>query len=204
VNGDRARIGPGTFVPVVGPSGAGKDTLIRLAAEAVTTDPRIRFPRRLITRTADTKSEDHDTLDKASFDRLVDADGVALHWRAHGLGYAVPLIADAWIAAGSVVVANLSRKVIGVAAQRYRNVAVVHVTAPPDILRARIEGRGRESGADIDERLTPVPVTVPDGVKLVEIVNDREPQKAAQRLRNVIEGLVAGRLDGEDIRQLAE
>jgi len=199
VNGDHALIGPGTFVPVVGPSGAGKDTLIRLAAEAVIVDPRIRFPRRVITRTADTKSEDHDTLDEASFGRLVDTDGVALHWRAHGLGYAVPLIVDEWIAAGSVVVANLSRKAVGAAAERYCNVAVVHVTAPPDILRARIEGRGRESGADIDERLTPVPITVPDGVELIEIVNDREPDHAAERLRRVIEKLV-----GEDVRQLAE
>ena len=190
------RLGPGTFVPVVGPSGAGKDTLIRSAADACSGNPLVRFPRRLITRKADSQSEDHDTLDEATFDELIDGNGAALHWRAHGLGYAIPVAVDDWIRAGSVVIANLSRKVIPKVAERYRNVAVVHITAPADILRARIEARGRESGSDIDERLTHVPFAVPDGVEVIEIVNDSDPDHAAKRLTDVIDGLLK-----EDIGQ---
>ncbi len=180
------RLGPGVFMPVVGPSGAGKDTLIRLALEAFAGDPAVRVARRLITRPADAASEDHDSLDQAAFEKLVSADGIALHWRAHGLGYAIPISVDDWIGDGAVVLANLSRKAIPAAAERYRNIVVIHVTASPDILRARIEGRGRESGADIEERLTPVQIAVPDGVELVEIVNNREPEDAARRLQGVI------------------
>lgn len=193
------RIGPGTFVPVVGPSGAGKDTLIRLVADAFADHSGVRFARRLVTRPADSATEDHDSLSEAAFARMVGADDVALHWRAHGLGYAIPLIVDDWIAAGAVVIANLSRKAIPTAADRYSTVTVVNVTASPDILRARLEGRGRETGADIEERLTPVPITIPDGVELVEIVNDREPEAAARLLQGVVERHIR-----EAVRQPAE
>ncbi len=182
-----ARLGPSTFIPVVGPSGAGKDTLIRTAAETFAGRSGIRFVRRLVTRRSDSATEDHDSLDEAAFARLVETEGVALHWRAHGLGYAIPLVVDEWIAGGAVVIANLSRKAIGDAAERYCNVTVVNVTAPSDILRVRLHGRGRESGADIEERLAPVPVAVPEGVALVEIVNDREPEFAARQFEGVVE-----------------
>jgi ribose 1,5-bisphosphokinase len=186
VSESRSGLGPGVFVPVVGPSGAGKDTLIRLVAGTFDGDPRVRFVRRLVTRPSDSATEDHDSIDEAEFVRLTEAGGVALHWRAHGLGYAIPLVVDDWIAEGAIAIANLSRKAIEDAARRYRNVTVVNVTAPADILRARLQDRGRESGADIEERLTPVPVSVPDGVAVIEIVNDKKPEDAARLLADAI------------------
>ena len=57
----------GAFVAVVGPSGAGKDTLIAHARAALADEPQVEFVRRVITRLADGETEDHDTLTDAAF-----------------------------------------------------------------------------------------------------------------------------------------
>ncbi len=57
----------GAFVAVVGPSGAGKDTLIAHAKAALADEPQVDFVRRVITRLSDGETEDHDTLADAEF-----------------------------------------------------------------------------------------------------------------------------------------
>ena len=52
------------LVAIVGPSGAGKDTLIRGALAA---RPDLHLARRVITRPADTDSEDFDSVTEADF-----------------------------------------------------------------------------------------------------------------------------------------
>ncbi|RUU77437.1 phosphonate metabolism protein/1,5-bisphosphokinase (PRPP-forming) PhnN, partial [Mesorhizobium sp. M7A.F.Ca.MR.362.00.0.0] len=57
----------GVFVAVVGPSGAGKDTVIGYARVRFADETRLEFVRRVITRPSDVASEDHDTLADAAF-----------------------------------------------------------------------------------------------------------------------------------------
>jgi ribose 1,5-bisphosphokinase len=47
----------------------------------------------------------------------------------------------------------VSRTVIGTARTRYANVAVVLVTAPQDILAARLRARGRGSDGSVTDRV---------------------------------------------------
>jgi ribose 1,5-bisphosphokinase len=79
----RAAIGPGRLILVVGPSGAGKDTLLGFAKAACADDHDIVFPRRLITRQA-SASEDNEEIGADAFQRAAAAGDYAMHWEAHG------------------------------------------------------------------------------------------------------------------------
>ena len=140
---DAAAVPTGTVVAVVGPSGAGKDTLLALAAAALAGEPGFHFPRRLVTRPPN-PAEDHDCLSAEGFEAGVATEAYALHWRAHGLGYAVPRAAADALASGQVVVCNLSRRAVADARAAFGRVRTVLVTAPDAVLAARIAARGRE------------------------------------------------------------
>lgn len=143
----------GAFVAIVGPSGAGKDTLIAHARDALAGEPQVEFVRRVITRPSDGSTEDHDTLADAEFIEAQAEGAFSLAWEAHGLRYGLPIGVDRAIENGHVAVANVSRGALPALRQRYANVAVVEVTADPEILAARLAGRGRESRGEILARL---------------------------------------------------
>jgi ribose 1,5-bisphosphokinase len=144
-------IGPGRLVLVVGPSGAGKDTLIDLARAALRDDASVVFPRRVITRAA--SGEPHDTMDADAFEKAAHAGAFALTWDAHDLRYGIPAGIDAHIRAGRSVVCNVSRTIVATARERYADVRVVLVTAPADVLAARLAARARGSDGDLARRL---------------------------------------------------
>lgn len=145
-------IGPGRLVLVVGPSGAGKDTLLRLAQAACADDHDIVFPRRVVTR-ASSADEDNLALSPDEFARARDHGDFAVHWDAHGHSYALPLEINDDIRAGRAVVVNVSRTVIAALRGTYANVVVVAITAPPDVLAQRLAARARHSDGNIADRL---------------------------------------------------
>jgi phosphonate metabolism protein PhnN/1,5-bisphosphokinase (PRPP-forming) len=157
---------------VVGPSGAGKDSLLSAAREVFRGDARISFVRRVITRPPDAGAEDHEPATEAEFA----ARDFALSWSTHGLRYGIPAEA---IKAAPVVVANVSRGVIAEAASRYA-VSVIEVTAPPDVLAARLAARGRESAGDVASRLSRV-VAIPGDVPLTTVMNDGSLAQGVER-----------------------
>lgn len=145
-------IGPGRLVLVVGPSGAGKDTLLRLAQAACADDHDIVFPRRVVTR-ASSADEDNIALSPDEFACARDHGDFAVHWDAHGHSYALPLEINDDIRAGRAVVVNVSRTVIAALRGIYANVIVVAITAPPDVLAQRLAARARHSDGNIADRL---------------------------------------------------
>ena len=147
-----AAIGPGRLVLVVGPSGAGKDTLLGLARAACLNDDRIVFPRRVVTREA-SSFEDNEQLSLDAF-RLARSQGeFAIHWEAHGHCYALPRAIDDELRAGRTVVANVSRTVVEAMRRAYVDVVVVSITVPPEILAERLAARARSSDGQIENRL---------------------------------------------------
>jgi ribose 1,5-bisphosphokinase len=167
---------------MVGPSGAGKDTLIQLARARFAGDDRVVFARRLITRGPDAH-EDHIPIDREDLRARISAGEVALNWSAHGLDYAVPSSIDAAIAAGQIVIVNVSRRIIAEALAKYARVVVVVVTAPADILAERLKARGRETSADVAGRLERRASDVsPADARTVVIENVGRAEIAAARL----------------------
>jgi len=177
-------IGPGRLVLVVGPSGAGKDTLLGFARECCRTDPTIVFPRRIVTRPA-SAAEDHATVTGARFDEMV-ADGhFALWWHAHGLSYGLPRAIEDEIGVGRTIVCNVSRTIITPARARYARVAAVLVTAPADVLAARLAQRSRESADSVAGRLRRSDDL--DNVPVDFVIENVEaPDVAARRLVDII------------------
>ncbi|WCS23503.1 phosphonate metabolism protein/1,5-bisphosphokinase (PRPP-forming) PhnN [Methylobacterium sp. NMS14P] len=168
---------PGCLVLVVGPSGAGKDTLLRLARASLAGDPRYVFPRRLVTRPP-SADEDNDEIDEAAFAEGCAAGRFTLSWRAHGLGYALPEAAGRRVADGHVVVCNVSRRVVARAREAGPRVSVVEITAPPEVLARRIAARGRAQDGDLAARLAREGRVTAD----LTILNTGAADEAAARL----------------------
>jgi ribose 1,5-bisphosphokinase len=181
----RNLIGPGRLVLVVGPSGAGKDTLIDGARTACSGDDSVVFPRRVVTRTA-TASEDHDTMGAEDFNQAVVGGAFALWWEAHGHRYGLPATIDDDIRAGRTVVCNVSRTIVGLARRRYGTVAAVLVTAPQDILKARLACRLRPSDGDLARRIGRSAEVDQNLDADVVIRNVGRPEVGIRRLLNAI------------------
>ena len=178
--------GPGRLILVVGPSGAGKDTLLGLAKAACADDGSIVFPRRVITRQA-SASEDNEEVSAGTFEAALARDEYAVHWDAHGHRYALSRAVDDDIRSGHTVVANVSRTVIAGMRQAYATVLVVSITAPPNVLAERIAMRARGSDGKIEQRLQRTvdeAAAVPD----VTIVNTGSVDYHARQLVRIIKG----------------
>jgi ribose 1,5-bisphosphokinase len=181
----------GVFVAVVGPSGAGKDTVIDYARARFTEETRLEFVRRVITRPCDSSSEDHDTLADAAFVEA-EADGAfAIAWEAHGLRYGVPAEVDWSIASGRVAVANVSRAVIPALRDRYANLAVVEITASAEVLAERLALRGRESRGEVLARLARSASVALSGPGITTIENSGPREVAGERFADVLRKAMA-------------
>ena len=146
------RVGPGWLVLVVGPSGAGKDALIRAARAELARDPGYAFPRRVVTRPPST-AEDNEALDPAAFAEAAESGAFAVSWTAHGLSYGLRIEVDRLVRAGTTVVCNVSRTVVDDLRRRYGRVRVIEVTAPEPVLAERLAARGRPEDGDPARRL---------------------------------------------------
>ena len=170
---------------VVGPSGAGKDALIERAKLAFAGDKRFVFARRIVTRAA--MAEDHDTLDTRAFDEAEARGAYLLSWHAHDLGYGLPIDLRSDLEQGRIVIANVSRGVILQAEALGFRVHVLHVTADPVILAARIAARGRESMAEVRARLARIAPLQWREAKVVEIRNEGPLELGAELFINALQ-----------------
>ncbi|BBG30386.1 ribose 1,5-bisphosphokinase [Zymobacter palmae] len=140
------------LVYLMGASGAGKDSLLDALRQAAV--PRLLVAHRYITRPAGMTGENHIALSQAEFALRRDNGLFALYWQAHDCQYAIGAEIDLWLTRRLDVVVNGSRAYLPHAQARYgQRLLPICLTVAPDVLRQRLMARGRESPAQIDERL---------------------------------------------------
>lgn len=142
----------GRLIYLMGPSGAGKDSLIDAAREPLQA-LGCEVVRRVITRSAESVGEDAVGVTPEEFQRRKEEGGFALFWRANGLDYGIPVEIDQWLKNGRHVLVNGSRGYLSIALERYPSMLPVLLTVKDGVLRERLLRRGRESLEDIDARL---------------------------------------------------
>ena len=175
----------GTLVYVMGPSGSGKDSLIahvrqvmsaaytltwNICADARAALRPIFFARRYITRPANAGGERHYPLTREEFQLRKSRGDFSLSWESHGLCYGIGADIDSYLAAGAVVVVNGSREYLPEALKRYPTLLPVLIAVRPEVLRERLEKRGRETQADINERLASATM-LPEISALIQVDN---------------------------------
>ena len=181
----------------MGPSGSGKDSLMRYARQVLRGTGNVIFAHRYITRPLDPdKGENYIALSTEEFAQRLQAGCFAMHWDSHGYHYGIGIEIDSWLALGLKVVLNGSRAYLEQARSRYPELCPIAVQVTLRHLRERLLARGRETGAQLEERLRQV-VELDEQVwhvpGLLILNNDGTLEDAGERL-------VALLLQGENLQ----
>lgn len=158
----------GRIFAIVGPSGAGKDTLMRAVQAA---RPEVVLAQRSITRPLTKDSEAYASLSQSAFEAKQQRGGFALSWQAHGLSYGIPSSVFDALHNGQTVFFNGSRAMLSEAARVFPDLHVLNVTASNAVLAERLRARGRESEAEITRRLKRARMPLPSGLRVTQVVN---------------------------------
>lgn len=184
-----AEVSAGALVVVVGPSGAGKDSVIGFALGALAGRSDIHRVRRVITRAEDAGGEDHEAVSPAEFKQRNFAGAFAVSWHAHGLDYGIPVEVVGRLRNGEILIANGSRAALSRFRKVFGRLTVVNITASPEVLASRLAARGRESREEILARLQRRVPDIVDGLDVVTIDNSGPLEEAGARFAELLASL---------------
>lgn len=192
---------PGQLFYVVGPSGAGKDTILADARAKLAGRVFVALAHRYITRPADGGNENHIALSSAEF-ALRDRAGLfAMQWDSNGHRYGIGLEIHQWLDAGVSVLVNGSRGYLSEALRFFPDLRLVLITASVATLHQRLAARGREDQAAIAARLERA-LAFGDLARdpELQIVNDGSTDEAGDQLVSFIEQCLSYPADRADRR----
>lgn len=179
MSGDhRTIVGSGRLVVVVGPSGAGKDSVLRGLRAALGADAPV-FAQRVITRAPDA-NESHEAVTLADFAGLRAQGLLATWWQAHELHYGVRWREFDALAGGRWVVLNGSRAHLPTLRKQAPRLRIAEVSAPTHVLAERLASRAREDRAALRRRLGRATALSADADLM--LVNDGALHRTVDRL----------------------
>lgn len=143
----------GRLIVVVGASGAGKDSILKGAANYYHDNPRVEFVRRVITRECDPETEVHDSVTEEQFIVRQKHGDFSVWWQANGLYYGIPAEVLEKISLGQLIIANGSRAAIEDIRSTFKQLTIVHIAVTEEVLAGRLASRSRESDGQIKRRL---------------------------------------------------
>ncbi|MCW8901937.1 MAG: phosphonate metabolism protein/1,5-bisphosphokinase (PRPP-forming) PhnN [Gammaproteobacteria bacterium] len=138
---------------VIGASGSGKDSLMNFARNHMPENTKAVFTHRYITRPANAGGENHVSLSEKEFNLRKAAGCFAMSWYSHDMYYGISIEINQWLRFGLDVVVNGSRAYLDEATKLYPQLQPVLISVNSDILRERLESRGRETPEQIERRL---------------------------------------------------
>ncbi len=161
------------LIYTMGPSGAGKDSVLAWLQQRLGNNAGVHFARRTINRPVRMGDEQHEALDTAAIEALQDAGAFAMDWAANGLLYGIRHAELDALQVGRWVLVNGSRAYLPTALQRYPAMNVLHITAGADTLRGRLLARGRENAEVVAQRVERAERYLPPAdCRLLEIRNE--------------------------------
>ncbi|MFP4049456.1 MAG: phosphonate metabolism protein/1,5-bisphosphokinase (PRPP-forming) PhnN [Desulfovermiculus sp.] len=180
-----ARNKRGVLFYLMGPSGVGKDTLLNYLRQC--RPPEMLIARRYITRPNRNSPENHLPLTKDEFLARKESGFFSLAWQAHGCWYGISREVELMLQRGRHVLINGSRHAYALARERFMPCQGILIQADPDIIRARLEARGREDAHEVARRLergTSCHIAAND---LIVVHNNHSPEQGGSALLQSIE-----------------
>ncbi|GEM_PF-4352007 len=156
------------FFLITGPSGSGKDTLIKIARQSLEHNENFLFIKRYITRKPDTNEENY-YLSKSAFKILEKNNFFFTTWSIYNNFYGISL-EDISEKSKNIII-SVSRDKIGEFEEKFSNVTTIYITSTLAKIETRLQTRAREDKELIKDRLSRFDI-IPNAKNLKTIFND--------------------------------
>lgn len=172
----------GKLFYIIGPSGAGKDTLIQYVRTHLSQTTPMCIAHRYITRDYKSEGENHIELSEEEFNLRATNGLFTFHWEGHSTMYGIGKEIEIWMNSGIHVMMNGSRAYLNQAREKIPDLIPIYISVSKQTLMNRLITRGRESKDEIEQRLNRGQQFVPQAPNLIILQNDGPIEECGQAL----------------------